>query len=608
MPGQHEPRLPRIGDVLDGRYRVTGMLGEGGMGCVYRAEHVAIRRPLALKLLHPEMEGIEEVTKRFEREAFATGRVDHPNCVNVSDFGQLDDGTLYMVLELLDGVLLFDLLVDEERLQWRRALHIARHILRGLASAHSAGIVHRDVKPENVILVKHGDDPDFAKILDFGIAKLFDDAKKHAGDHTLTRVGVTVGTPTYIAPEQAFGQPVDGRADLYSLSIVLFEMLAGAPPFEADDVIGLLTQHATAEVPAIRDVAPGARVPREVEQLLRAGLAKSRDERIQTAEDYIDRIDRILERGQSTAKEDAATTAGRASMVGRVKAGVARVSADKVAPAVAHSASGALKLLKRRSPKQLFLWSALVLLVLAGGVFGFVRGKGPTYLPKQGHPFSRTEHSAEAEKAAELLSQGHPKKAMLYLKDNAAKIKAEPYAQLILGHASASAQQNVGALQAYQRAVILENDLARNKLLRTNLDLLLEKDKAEVTDAALGLMATLVRQANDKKAAKKLVEIASSAPLQRNRKRAMSLVEELDRGDEIDRLQSYTLDLEQGKRCSDRRDAVAKLRALGDKRAIPALSAAMSRKQKRGIFGRRVNVNACLRKHAEEAIQYLESL
>jgi serine/threonine-protein kinase len=191
---------------LDSRYRITGVLGSGGMGCVYLAEHVSIQRPLALKLLHPAVGEIDEVTKRFEREAFAIGRVDHPNCVNVSDFGKLDDGTFYMVLELLDGVLLFDLLERQERLGWKRVLHIGRHILSALDYAHGAGIIHRDIKPENVILVEQSGDPDFAKILDFGIAKLHDDAKPETdtapltNDAKLTQHGVTIGTPTYIAP------------------------------------------------------------------------------------------------------------------------------------------------------------------------------------------------------------------------------------------------------------------------------------------------------------------------------------------------------------------------------------------------------------------------
>ena len=271
------------------------------MGCVYLAEHISIQRPLALKLLHPEVGEIEEVTKRFEREAFAIGRVDHPNCVKVSDFGKLSDGTFYMVLELLDGLLLFDLLDQEERVEWRRALHIGRHVLSALAYAHDAGIIHRDIKPENVILVDEEGYSDFAKILDFGIAKLHDDAKADqdtglmTNDAKLTQHGVTIGTPTYIAPEQAYGLPIDGRADLYSLSIMLYEMISGVPPFDADEVGSLLRMHVSADVPGFGEVAPALTVPDEVETMIRHGLEKKAYDRIGSAQAYIDQIDEILE-------------------------------------------------------------------------------------------------------------------------------------------------------------------------------------------------------------------------------------------------------------------------------------------------------------------------
>ncbi|HLU66010.1 MAG TPA: serine/threonine-protein kinase, partial [Kofleriaceae bacterium] len=200
---------PKVGDILDSRYRITGLLGTGGMGSVYRAEHVTIRRQVAIKVLHPSFAEDPDYAKRFEREAFVTGQTDHPNCVTVSDFGPLDSGGFYLVMELVDGVLLADLLDEVELLPARRALHIVRHVLRGLGHAHKHGIVHRDVKPANVILFEQDGDPDFAKILDFGIAKLVDAAAaSDPADNKLTRLGTTVGTPTYVAPEQAVGGSV----------------------------------------------------------------------------------------------------------------------------------------------------------------------------------------------------------------------------------------------------------------------------------------------------------------------------------------------------------------------------------------------------------------
>ncbi len=596
---------------MDGRYRITGVLGSGGMGCVYRAEHVAIRRPLALKLLHPEVEGVDGISERFQREAFAIGRVDHPNCVNVSDFGRLEDGTLYMVLEVLDGVPLFDLLEKERQLGWRRALHIARHVLSALAYAHEAGIVHRDVKPENVILVDQDGDSDFAKILDFGIAKLFDQAQVEAGHPGLTQLGVTIGTPTYIAPEQAFGQPVDARADLYALSAMLFEMIAGDPPFEAAEVVALLTMHATAEVPRISEIAPPVRVPPEVEAMIRRGLEKNKEERIQSAEEYIAQIDEALDvesvLPEPTSLGEASDPSARLSLVEGM-----RVAAEDVrktlAPVVARAVTEVQAIPKRRSRRDILAMGGGVIALLAGLLVAF-GSSGPDYLPTRTRlPLLPPKHGPEAEAAAELLEQGQPKEAAAYLRAQRSKVRKEPYAQLVLGHAHASAQRNLEAIQAYHRAIALEQSLSNDKLLRTNLELMLGKKDPRVIDAALDLLGTLVRDAGDGDAEDRLVRLASSDQNLHTRQRAMAVADEVGLGDHIDRLNSYQLDLEQGESCANRKDAVAKLRALGDKRAVPALRKAQRRTRTEGLLKRKTNANACLRTDAEEAVEYLRSL
>ena len=571
-----QPELLQVGDVLDGRYRILGALGAGGMGRVYRAEHIAIRRPVAIKLLRAEMEGVEEVQRRFEREAFATGQVDHPNCVQVSDFGQLDDGTLYMVLELLDGTLLLDLLSEEKRLPWPRALRIARHILAALAHAHEAGIVHRDVKPENVILVDQGGDPDFAKILDFGIAKVFDGVADGAGGPELTQVGVTVGTPTYMSPEQALGQPVDGRADLYALSVTLFEMISGCPPFEAADLFGLFTMHTTAAVPRLAELVPEAGVPDALDALIQEGLAKKPEDRIPSAREAIARIDALLE--------------GKPQSVAVPASGAIRAQRLPIA--------------RNAKPWLLVLSVAAMLVLLVSVPFG---PSTPSYLP-QGWLSPAEDPSAEAEHAAELLTQGHPQQASQYLRQRRGAIQEAPYAQLVLGHAEASAHRQPEALRAYQRAVSLQAPLSKDKLLRANLELALEEQRPATRDAAFQLLSTMVEKAEDRWARAMLIEIASSGPSPQTRHRAMSEAEALGLGDEIDRLQSYTLDLEQGQSCTERRAAVASLRALGDKRAIEALHNAKQRTRKTGLGRRARNANACLEKQAEEAIQYLQNL
>jgi serine/threonine protein kinase len=286
----------RLGTVIDGRYRLDALLGKGGMGVVYRGEHVAIRRAVAVKLLHPTLAAMPELRSRFEREAIAIGRIDHPNCVDVSDFGKLEDGSLFLVMELLDGRSLGDLMDADAPIAPHRALAILRHVLRGLGHAHAAGIVHRDVKPENVYLVPKDGDPDFAKILDFGIAKVIGGGEIDDGVK-LTQAGVAFGTPIYMSPEQAIGNPLDGRSDLYAASVMAYEMICGRPPFYSDDKLEILSMHTTRPPPPMSDTLaavlgrPAPPVPAAVEQLIARGLAKRPEERYPDAAAYVAAIE-----------------------------------------------------------------------------------------------------------------------------------------------------------------------------------------------------------------------------------------------------------------------------------------------------------------------------
>ena len=279
-----------IGTVVAGSYRVTALLGAGAMGKVYRAEDVERGTPVALKVLHPFLSANKEAGARFRREAFVGVRLLHPNCVAVLDFGTAADGSFYLAMELLEGESLGDRLDREGAMPWPRALAIARHVLRGLDHAHRESVVHRDIKPDNVFLSDRDGDPDFARVLDFGIAKLVGDVAGQA----ITQAGISIGTPSYLSPEQAIGGALDGRSDLYSLSIVLYEMLAGRTPFGHLEPMKRLLAHVAEPVPALGDVAPGIDVPPEVEALVRDGLAKKPEERIASAAEYLARIDALL--------------------------------------------------------------------------------------------------------------------------------------------------------------------------------------------------------------------------------------------------------------------------------------------------------------------------
>jgi serine/threonine-protein kinase len=272
-----------IGSVLDGRYRIDGVLGTGGMGRVYRAEHTKIGRSVAIKVLHAAMGRNREASQRFQREAIASGRLDHPNIVGVSDFGVLDDGACYLVMEILEGESLGDRLARDTRIHWSEAIDILRGVLYGLRHAHERGVVHRDIKPDNVYLAHKDGDP-VIKILDFGIAKLYAGSDD---DPASTRAGLTVGTPAYLSPEQAVGGAITPASDLYSASIVLYEMLAGRAPFEDRDPLAMLGAHVSRRPPRFAVIAPGVDIPPPLEAIIQRGLVKTAADRISTAADYL---------------------------------------------------------------------------------------------------------------------------------------------------------------------------------------------------------------------------------------------------------------------------------------------------------------------------------
>ena len=291
-----------MGTTLADRYRIDALIGEGGMGRVYSAEHVLMRKRLAIKVLHRELTTMTEVVARFEREAMAAANIDHPNVAAATDFGKLPDGAVFLVLEYVQGKSLRDEIAAGP-IAPERALHIARQIAAGLGSAHALDIVHRDLKPENVMLVDKGGDPDFVKVLDFGIAKVPIGEVPHptrpegpsTPAHTpITKAGMVFGTPEYMAPEQALGQGVDGRADLYALGVILYEMLCGSRPFSSQSQVGILGQQLSKPPPQISERAPGIIVPPAVEAVAMKLLGREASERYQSASEVVDVINRLL--------------------------------------------------------------------------------------------------------------------------------------------------------------------------------------------------------------------------------------------------------------------------------------------------------------------------
>jgi serine/threonine-protein kinase len=263
-----------IGATIDGRYRVEALLGEGGMGLVYRVTHTRLNKPLAIKVLRLENTRDEEVLARFRREAESASAIGNQHIVDINDFGVLSDGSTYFVMECLEGMDLIEAMDLARQIPENRALHIAGQICKALGAAHDAGIVHRDLKPENVFLMARDETADFVKILDFGIAKVAN------GPTRLTRKGEVLGTPHYMSPEQCEGEDVDHRTDIYALGVLLYEMLTGHVPHDADTMMGILTKHLYEDPIPPRIRAPQMSQP--LEKLIMRCLEKRPDNRYQT--------------------------------------------------------------------------------------------------------------------------------------------------------------------------------------------------------------------------------------------------------------------------------------------------------------------------------------
>jgi serine/threonine-protein kinase len=272
------------------------MIGDGGMGQVFRAEQLGTGRTVALKLLHSELTGIADIVQRFEREAEVTTQLSHPHIVRTVEFGQWE-GRLYLAMEFVAGQSLAALLDaapgdNGGRMTIKRTVAIMRPVLEALEYAHGLGVVHRDLKPDNIMVVPGRGlfARECVKLLDFGIAKLGDDAP--AQGRKLTRVGMVLGTPGYMSPEQAAGQRADARSDLYSCGVILYEMLAGRRPFDADSGIQILAMHVNDTPRSLREIARDASIPSEVDGVVMRALAKRPAERFQSARDLREALDR----------------------------------------------------------------------------------------------------------------------------------------------------------------------------------------------------------------------------------------------------------------------------------------------------------------------------
>ena len=280
-PGEEDPLM---GQIIDGRFHIRSLIARGGMGRVYRAEQSPLGRVCALKVVSAALASADpEYERRFKLEASTAAKLTHPNTVTVFDYGKTDGGIYYMAMELLEGRTLHKVLRSEGSLAPERAVRIASQICRSLREAHHHGVVHRDLKPANVFLVAHGDEPDFVKVLDFGLVKALDELE----GEQLTQTGIFMGSPKYMAPEQIEGNKIDARTDVYSLGVMLYEMLTGKVPFDKATSVKTLMAHVHDPVPPLSEMAGGASFPSVLEDLVQRCLGKVPQERPSSMEEVL---------------------------------------------------------------------------------------------------------------------------------------------------------------------------------------------------------------------------------------------------------------------------------------------------------------------------------
>src|ERR1043165_1167532 len=292
LPPQEDPLLGR---TLAGRYLIQKKLGEGGMGAVYLATHNLLEKQVALKVLHGEFARKPDLVERFMQEARAASRIRHENVIDISDFGTTPEGLVFFAMELLQG---HDLHEEVARarlagqlLPWVRSKRIFLQICAALGAAHALGIIHRDLKPENIYLVDFLGEPDFVKLLDFGIAKL---TEVPEGDRKLTRTGMLFGTPEYMSPEQARGEAVDHRVDVYAMGCILFQLVTGRVPFEAENFMGVLALHLTEAPPVIPpEIFDSIGAPRALAEVIDRALAKDRNQRFASIDELARAVRRV---------------------------------------------------------------------------------------------------------------------------------------------------------------------------------------------------------------------------------------------------------------------------------------------------------------------------
>ncbi len=497
----HDDLAKLVGNVLAGTYRLDELIGEGGMGAVFRGRDVLQRIDVAIKVLHPDFSRDPELSRRFEREAKSAKRLNHPNCIQVIEFGETADGMKYLVMQLLEGTELQNIV--DGAVEPARAVDLILQVLRGLEHAHTQGVIHRDLKPQNIFVTRENDGSQVLKLVDFGIAKIVTGDGAH---EQMTRAGMVFGTPQYMSPEQALGVEIDARADLYAVGVLLYQLVTGRLPFNSDDPVALIRMQVSTEPPQLPDA-----VPKELTAIIMRLLAKQKDQRYpdaRTVRIALERYRGALDpKGKDNQLLDIATTGGP-DLSGLVSVAKPLPDALKPRPMTLVESMLDQDSLHRRP------WFRVVLVVvlLGGAAFAaywFGLRTDPAATPDE--PVKKSDEAVEAKKVdpppdvkaaptspslAELtaidhlVTQNKLDEATERLKAVHAQYPND--AEVRWREASVQAQRPgdpAAAVGLYAEALKLDPELAHNLGFHAQVDAALRK--RPVTDAAIDLAIAL---------------------------------------------------------------------------------------------------------------------
>jgi serine/threonine-protein kinase len=583
---------PLIGAVLGDRYQIVSRIGAGGMGAVYRAQHTTLKRDLAIKVLLPEFGGKDEFVRRFEREAESASRLGHPNIITVTDFGRTPEGLLFLAMEYLDGRSLTSV-IREGPLAVARALGITRQILAGLNRAHGAGVVHRDLKPDNIMLIDRDGSRDFVKILDFGIAKLTD---PEPGREALTQAGMVFGTPEYLSPEQALGDNIDARADLYAMGVMLFEMLTGRRPFESEDKVRIISMHLSHPVPRLQAVNAAIQIPGPIEDVVMQSLEKQREHRFASASALLvalEEAEQLSKAGDGDGRPSNAMVAS-APASSSVGGGPTAESGRGVRAAAAPV----------RWKRPVVLGGAVLALGAAALVVAYPRDRARVTTvatarvpaPKQ----APSELAARIRVVEGLLSAGEIVKARVALEQLLAESPRNARVRYLLGRLAFADDRRAEGIADYREAIALDPGFRGDPVLIEHLGVALGDGK--VADVALDLAIEKV----GRPASELLVKVANGNNELRRRQRAARALEELGEGARVDLVMLRISELRRAATCDEKKPLVVALGKSDDVRALPVLRAQRPRGGLEGLFGAETS-SGCMKAELADAITRLEA-